>query len=249
MPSYVTCNNQQHIHFTGHSWIAGQAGGPGRGPLTEAPGGFRDLYRAVPYSSVGTAPSWRAPNLGDAKTANTTPATLTGRRDNLTFYGIGGATSGTYIDPTNYVLQTKSYRPDILVWLTGVNDWSGGVDVTPGGIFDTNTETYLSTFQADFPASQVIVCSVTPRNEQYTLVGPHFLDGGDTWPGNDRLRERAQLHGYVYADIINPLLQLEIANNTPSPGALTFYSYDDLHWLEPGKALLGAILMTFFRFV
>lgn len=245
MANKVNCRNDHHVHFVGHSWIAGQGAEP-HGPLTETPGGFRDLYRAVPYSSVATTPSWRAPNLGDAKTANTTPATLTGRRDNLTFSGIGGATSGTYINATNYQLQTKAYRPDILVWLTGVNDF--GTDVSPGGTFDTNTNTYLGMVQSDFPACQVIVCSITPKAEQYTGV-PNFTDGTDLWAGNDRLRERATQRGYIYADIINPLLQAEIAFNTPAPGAVTFYSYDNLHFLPAGKVLLGQILMGFFNFV
>jgi hypothetical protein len=182
-----------------------------------------------------------------------TPATQTGRRDNLSYFGIGGLKADGL--NTNYTQQTKPFNPQILVVIIGTNDISSGTDVTPGGAYQTSVATYVDQVHTDFPSCKILWGSAQVKNEQWTAVGPHFLDGTDTWAGNQRVQDAFAASGRSawcqYFDLISPMLTYETLHNTPAPGITGtgadgsgVLTYDSLHGTPACKVLLAQIAIA-----
>lgn len=249
----IAVTNNTRVHVVGDSWPAGQGAEPA-GPLTETPGGLRAQLLAAPVSYLSTVvPGYAPVTLASPKTVNTTPAVQTGRRDGLTYNGIGGMTVAGL--ETNYATMTRPYLFDVLIIVCATNDRGGGTDVTAGGAFQTSYNTYLDHVHTDYPSAKIICTSVQVRSPGW-VAGPHFDDSTDTWAGNTRIQESvaARSSFCTYFDFIGQCLTWTAANNLPSgqdvlyptnPNALT---YDNLHGSPFCKQLWATGIMGLLSF-
>lgn len=250
----VAINNATRIHCVGDSWVAGQGAEPA-GPITETPGGLRAQLLAAPVSYPPmSVPPYTPVTLASPKTPNTTPATLTGRQDNLTYNGIGGmAVAGL---ESNYATMTAPYLFDVLIICCSTNDRGGGTDTSPGGAFQTSYNAYLDHVHSNRPSAQIICTSVQVRSPGW-VAGPHFSDSTDTWAGNTRIQESvaARSSFCTYYDAISMWLAWSVANNVPQGSSGTLYptnpnalTYDNLHGSPMCKQLWATGLMGLFTF-
>lgn len=200
-------------------------------------------------------PASAAPTFGG--TGPWSPAVQTGRKENLTYYGIGGLKVQGLND--NYALQTRAFAFDVLLILCSTNDENvvPGDGYGPGSAFDVSMHTYLDQVHTDYPSAKIIWSSVQPRVELWTATGPHYNDGQDTWVGD--VTKQAALSARssycLYHNFIADCLTQTVTYNTPAPGISPAYptlvngvTYDQLHGSPATKVTWANGIMTLLSF-
>jgi len=222
-------SNLLRIHCTGDS-ITSQANRI-VGDWPSKPGSLIDQSRALPINfTAAPIQAYTPGRLGQA-VGGYLPFPQQGRRQVITVYGVGGRTvSGLAAD---LPASIYSWKPNIVILEIGTNDFGGGTDVTPGGVFQTQYNAVLDGIATNLPGCKVLCCTPPIRAESWVAAGPHLSDGLDTWAGLTRMAESiaARASFCELVDLITPAFALTriiqpVAASSVTPFELTV---DSLH--------------------
>ena len=258
MPATVAVPHGTSAHIEGDSITLGIGqlvqGLPYGGPWWSEPGGLQDqmlaaqgpathgpIYGGVPQSGSSMCIAQGGSRLSIALGHNLSIQ--------FTGHGVGGRTSAGFLaDLVAGTSAVLAQSPSLLFLEFGTNDFGTGVDPT---VFASNMAQSLDRIHVANPSCQIVVLSPPICHETWTAVGPHLLDGLDTWGGIAQLQAvvAARSSWCTFADVTTDGMLHEVANNTPAPGADPFDStIDSKHPTSAGKVRLGTSTMKVLTF-
>lgn len=245
-------------HFEGDSITFGFGamfqGLPYGGPWWSEAGGMQDQMLAAQGPATHGPVYGGVPQSGSSLCIAQGGSTLSQARGHylsiqFSGHGVGGRTSAGFLaDVQAGTSPALTQMPSLLFLEFTTNDFGTGVDPTTCA---NNMAQAIDLIHAANPACQIVVLSPPICHETWTAVGPHLLDGLDTWAGITQLKAvvAARSSYCTFADVTTDALNHEVAANTPAPGADPFdRTIDSKHPTSAGKLEMATSTMKVLTF-